>query len=529
MRHSFLAVSLFAITPVTPLAQADPVLDATRVSRFIVLEPGKDGKSVTFATDTDATTRVMLPLTDGHLFAARSNRGMNVMIGYVNPLRFTWGISAKQAADPLVASVEKLLSEAGTLFAQLGGPTTPTTTAGAPTAISAEVRSAIESMNIRPGTDPTVTGESLEFIDPSLLEWHMWTQLGAECLKPHKAAIAGASESALGLDKLLNSAAASSTEGEVNSATDFRNVVRTALKGVHDAEGMDPLRQATDKLTKALEQLAAANNRARKGLSSLQGSGKVIGGLKVDDDETMCAALPPYSQRVFESYAVRAGSTVDARERLVVELRAVEKAIRDALRTTKPGEGEFFVGHIDVAQGRRTSVTVTIRERDIQFNGEGVVTKDKSQLTSTFEVMEYQSFVTDFAQGMAFTSVAFPLFKTNVVNDVHVVASAGDSRPRALAIAMLNVIPNSGWSGFTRFVGQIGVGASTEAPLLLAGAGIRFTQPQKFVLTFGAAFPFVQRLKSLAPDQPVEGEAALKKDLERVIGKKPALYIGVQR
>lgn len=64
--------------------------------------------------------------------------------------------------------------------------------------------------------------------------------------------------------------------------------------------------------------------------------------------------------------------------------------------------------------------------------------------------------------------------------------------------------------------------------MVLTGAGIRFSQPMRFVLSVGALFPFEQELTDLKLGSPVAGEAALQKDLQRTIGK-PSLYIAIQK
>jgi len=234
------------------------------------------------------------------------------------------------------------------------------------------------------------------------------------------------------------------------------------------------------------------------------------------------------SRDVVTSFMVRAKEVIDRRETLLADLKAVVTEIKAIADPPLNDDKGFKIGSIEVTSGKRATVTLTFRERSVSVRNDQVLVQNGKSQSATFEVMEHQSLVPEFVPGLAYSQVTFRRYKTNDSSGVHVVADGGDYTPHTIPMGMLNLMPNTGWSGFTRLVGQVGVGVTKESIVVLTGAGIRFSAPVKFVLSAGALFPFEQELTDLKLGSVVAGEAALQKDLQRTLGK-PALYIAIQK
>jgi hypothetical protein len=192
-------------------------------------------------------------------------------------------------------------------------------------------------------------------------------------------------------------------------------------------------------------------------------------------------------------------------------------------------DSSFFLKEIGGTAGERITVTLTVTRRDVAIVNGGFEVKVGDSKTVSFDLMQHQSLVPEFKAGIVYSPVTFPRFKTNAVNGQHVIAEAEAYRPNTIPMSMLSLVPN-GWSGITRPIAQIGIGVTTEAALVLGGAGFRFSSPVAFTLTAGALFPFVQSLKDTARvGSIVAGEAELTKNVERVLSRRPSFYIGIQR
>ena len=510
------AVSL----PTVLLAQADAALSAIRVNDFIMIGRPANG-TLLYGVDRDALSRTMHLLQDDPLFAVNQGRGLNVAIAFVNPLKVTWTVSQTMEADPLVASVERFLSSATTLLGNIGGAAS----AGAMGAVPANST----TKNVVPGSSdrsPTTPDARVPLFDPSLIEWTLWLRRGEVCSGTVQPAVQDLQAQGATLDQLLYQPSTSNEDGaEINSAGTFRNAVTAIIKTLKQASSFASLKTANDDAQNALGILEASTKSIRSDLEKLQGASKLIANAMVQD----CGEFAEYTTSVFSSFKERADPTLKSRETLLADLRSVTKAINDKLSPTLPNDQEFIIGNVLVPSGKRMKVVVAITEHKFEFVDGRLVHEPSSTKTASFLVMERQSVVTEFSQGVAYSNIAFPRFNTNDPGTGHVVADAGSDKPRALIVGMLNFMPNTGWTGFTRLIGQVGIGATAEAPVLLAGGGIRFTAPAKFVLTFGAAFPFQKELKTFKIGSPVAGEAELKKDIQWHLAMRPALYIGIQR
>lgn len=543
----------FAIlVPSSLMAQAEAALNATRANDYIILGRSAGGE-VRFTVDREARNQLMHPVKDGLLLSARGGLGLNVMLRYANPLKFTWKVDNKSMDDPLVASSAKFLEAASSLIGVIGGQAATTATATpVPASTSAVTKAALEDgarvagMSINAASSPVAqtakggdpvalgtmrnlpneTNRIRSFFEPALQAWEsrlVQTRQQCDALMSVFQQLRTAAGNS---DLLLHDATVTQDSGKILTAGDFRATFKKAFNKIAGATTMAALRTARTDVAKIVPQLRAAAKQGDDGLAALK---EILGGLK--ENETLvddCNNFARDTRSVLLSYIERSKPIVASRATLLGEFEQLNAELAKRI----PGEDDeyaFQIGHAEITSGKRTDVTVTLTERNVEFKDDRLVVETKGSSVVKFQVMEHQSLVFDFVQGAAYSNIAYPKFKTNVVDGQAVVADAGASRPRMVAVAMANFIPNTGWSGFTRLIGQIGIGANTDSPVLLAGGGLRLTAPSAMVLTFGAAFPFVQRLKTLTIGANVDGEAALEKDLERALARKPAFYIGFQK
>jgi hypothetical protein len=202
-------VVVMSALPAAVMAQADAALNATRVADFIVLGRNPAG-DITFTVDRDARARVLHPLGDSRVLSVGSGGAMNVMLRYLNPLRFTWTIDNKETDEPLASASRSFLDAATNMFAIMGGDV-PQSVAGAGVKAPLEAAAAnasnqpnpvdaVRSLAALPQASAEVkllaqrfTAGSLDsafryfrtfnggavarlqtFLDPAAQEWHLW-------------------------------------------------------------------------------------------------------------------------------------------------------------------------------------------------------------------------------------------------------------------------------------------------------------------------------------------------------------------
>lgn len=519
MKKLMLLLSLIVVPRTVP-AQAEAALSATRVRDFILLAGRTD--RIDFAVDaTHSRAELMKPLGTTRLFAVTQGHSVNVVLTYLNPLAYTWSISTRETADPVVASVEKMLASAadfpGLLVSAAGASGAPATgTAPQPMTISTLI----------PGAEGG-EGNVPSFTDPSLIEWTLWTALHPDCIAV--SGLQAAREQAAAVDSLLYLDLIAK-DARVSTAGAFKAVAAGAIASLRGASSLKGLLDSLVAVDKALASLEAGNKAAADHLTAMGVHARALRGAATPDDTTMCPVVRMYSQRVFEGFVARGTPVVSQRTALVSEMRLVVKEIRDRLGSASAEDIGFVIGQVTPTSGKRVSATVTVTRRDVAVRTDHLSSEAGKSVSATFEVMEHQSVITQLSPGVAYSPVVFPRFATNDTTGGHVIVDAGDYRPNTIVMEMLNLIPNTGWSGFTRLVGQIGLGVTKEAAVALVGGGIRFTQPTPFVVSFGALFPFIQALKDgVHVGDAIAGEAALVDNVQRVLGRRPSFYVGIQR
>lgn len=529
-----LGAAVLLLLPIEVRAQVNEALTATRVHDFILIKRGANGALRT-ATVLDPGLARSHPLVDNALFSVPGGKGTNILLDYLNPLRYSWTFDHKAQQEPLAAAVEQFLGSADQLLALVNpkraaaeGGTAAVAAFASPPPPRAELMATPGTARAAPPAATTADAAvARAFRDIALNEWALWMASRSACMTRQQSSRDQLQRIGARLDSLAYATSRDSTRTTITTAAEFRVTMLGAIDVLQRAATMADLRTALSSAGTNAGRLARANTTLRELITALRTASTAVHDSL--ESTTDCMNLTAYTRGVMTGVAERAERIATAREGLVSQFREMHAAIAHQVETAASLHDIFLLGHVRPTSKERAHVTVTITERQISTSDDRLEVKPLGTVTGTFEVMEHQSVVTEISVGVAYSAVAYPKFRTNQVGDQHFVADAGIDRPRMVAASMLNLIPNTGWSGFTRLVGQVGIGATTESPLVLVGGGLRLSHDRNLTLSFGAAFPFQKRLKSLKVGDQVAGDAALEQDVERALAKRPAFYLGIQR
>ncbi len=511
-------------------AQVSEALTATRVNDFILIKRGANG-ALRAATVLDPGLALSHPLAENALYSVSGGKGANILLDYLNPLRFSWTYDHKAQPEPLAAIVEKFLGSADQLLALVnakgtaaeGGTAAATTAAPPPPGGKAPAGEKAAPPAATRGDSASVRS----YGDIALNEWALWMASRSACMSRQQSSRDQLQRIAPRLDALVYAATRDSSRAAITTAADFRGALLAAIDVLQRASSMNELRQALTTADGGAGRMARANGALREMITAIRTAANAVhDSLEATTD---CMNLTAYTRGVMAGVAERAERVASAREGLVSQFREMHAGIKRQVETAASHHDVFLLGDVHPTSRERAHVTVTITERQISTGDDRLEVKSLGTITGSLQVMEHQSVVTELSVGIAYSAVAYPKFRTNQVGSEHFVADAGVDRPRMVAASMLNLIPNTGWSGFTRLVGQVGIGATTESPLVLVGGGLRLSHDRNLTLSFGAAFPFQKRLKSLKVGDKVAGDAALEQDVERALARRPAFYLGIQR
>lgn len=252
--------------------------------------------------------------------------------------------------------------------------------------------------------------------------------------------------------------------------------------------------------------------------------------------EPACKDFAVYTQIVFKRF-IRARWDFQQKRNQMLELAKkinveVDKLVKTADELTTPdGNGTlqnaFILNRYDIRTDKMRDVYVSIRKRNLDINSdEPKITDTDDKILGKVRLRAAQTFVPEFAAGAFYTNLRFPVFGTKVVNGETRIDSTSEAYPIGAA-GMLNLTLNA-LKGLAHPVVQLGVGTGKNRPTFLAGFGWRINTQRPIVISGGAVWGWQRALmNNLKVNDRIEGDAALRNNLEYRFNPKPKFYLSL--
>jgi hypothetical protein len=498
--------------------------DGYRVERRLFIRaltvPNTDTMKFEYFEDRLATDSYAARLTNGMTFVTDRQRGLVLMLGFLNPVRYSWSTSVQTTDDPTYASAGKFL-DALTAFAATG------TGIGAAVNASAAAKPAAPGMGMFIAT--TASDVQIDVRSPVLLPYVVWL---------HTADVRKCSANAPAFTAFLSalvtadSALYAAPDDEVGATSRPANIFSASVKRtgalLRDPTTMAAMRAALDSSRRWESRLSELNANARKTLDGIaRPAATYREGLAASEND-FCQRFAPFTLATVGNFITEGMQRLTERERLVKTLTDLNTRLD--LLTSRSDSNYFRVEEISVADGKISDVVLTVRRREPVAGAPDPFTfEDRKASLATFRVRPEQRVSMEFGLGVvALRTVEYPKFGTATVNGQTVVATAGADKQTTAPVALLNLVATMGRAPISPML-QFGVGSGESYPLLLFGGGMRFTRhAEEFSISGGVAIPFVRTLNNLAVGDAVSGTAALNQDITRTLGRR-GFYLGIQR
>lgn len=498
--------------------------DGYRVQRrlFIRAKPSAKTDSMRFEyfEDREATDSYAATLVNGTTFVTHGRRGLVLMLGFLNPLQYSWSTSMETVDDPTYASVGKFLEALATF-------------AGAGTGIG-DVFGTGAGMNpgVQGGAMPlpaTASEMPIEVRSPLLLQYFVWlyqTDIGA-CNS--NAVVFNTFRSALvAADAALYAAPQDAKDATSRPSNAFSDIVKRAGVVLREPATMSKMRAAVDSSRHFQSRLVELNIRSRKTLDGIAGVADAYSSVLAASPIAFCNHFAPFTRSIVQSFTMESAKRLTEREGIVKTMTELNERVGMLMNRS---EGDYFrVDEISVADSKIADVTLTVRRREpVHSAADPFTYEDRKSSLATFRVRPEQLLSMEFGIGVvALRDTEYPKFGTQESGGQTVVARAGADRQYTAPAALLSVVGAIPRAPVWPML-QIGVGTGESFPMLLFGAGLRFTSfAQEFSFSGGVVFPFVRSLNKLAIGDPVGGTAAINEDLTRTLGRR-GFYLGIQR
>ncbi len=511
--------------------------DAVPVNRYLYITLPSGKGPFHHTEDERAELERSRPFGKKTVFIARSQGSLNVMIGFLNPLKFTWTSTESTSDDPSYAALSRFSDSTAALIALLAGSASggasalpmpaknkEATIAQLQAAKSGKERTmALEGFAVDPAANPLVL---LETFAPDLVEWRLsiTTNESVACLASSHSA-----SQALFTAVVL-------ADGHVYTG-DKKDTSRVAVKYVATVGSIQKailVPESLPDMRKALAQSLTLGNGLTildvASVNALNRSTALADSVTRSWTGAYCAEYARYTKAVIARFVATAAGLVSKRQETSGELRKMLNKLDTLVVTSASSStfGAFKIASLNVPAGKVKDVVLIVKSRSVDTTGGRFAFKETRADTVEFRVRRYQRTIAEMAPGVAYLAkVAYPRFGTDTAGGKTVVASGGEDTQRLSTLTMLNVIFSRSLSDGLYSGLQLGVGVGRNYPLLMGGGLVRFVGARNLSLSFGAAFPWYQELTKLKLGSPVSGTAQIEADLRFQLGR-PSLYVGFQ-
>lgn len=510
--------------------------DRIPVKRYVYVTLPQGKAPFLAVEDGRADIQTSLPLGKRAVFVVNNQRGLNVLIGFLNPFRFTWSSSEKAVDDPSALALAKFADSTAALFGVLSGAAAAGSAAAGKAAFGdvlfvesnksfLKAGGTLKAIGLR---DTTAKIPSLGITyAPDLLEWRLASASSdaAACLATDTTTLKKLYAAILVVDAAIYSGAKSDAE---RSAAQYATRVGQAK---HALFAPDQLGEFLASLKQADGDLTFLEGKDRETELALPKATAAAEALLHNVNVPYCVEYRAYTKSVIERFTATAAAHLKRRMTATTELKALlagaKKLVDGAASEAK--FGAMHVASVQVPAGTMKDVTLIVRTRTIDTSDVHIAIADARADTLVFRVRRDQMKVAEFGPGIAYLgNVAYPRFGTDTANGKTVVASGDKDVQRMTPIVMLNLLSTRSWSDFVNTGLQLGIGAGKNYPMFLAGLVFRYSGEKSWALSVGGALPWYQELTKLKIGAPVSGTAQIEKDLRFKLGGA-SLYLGLQK
>jgi hypothetical protein len=308
----------------------------------------------------------------------------------------------------------------------------------------------------------------------------------------------------------------------------FLGKVGAALNRVGQATSYDELQKAQVRFYTDIVKLKSFNEKGKALANAFQLElGSPLPGERRKNPAGRRFAL--YSRDVFSELVDQAKQIQQLRDTMVTVLHALSAELKEVRKSTDNTRSSSLLARMLVSDDQMRDFTIKVQPRTIQTTNGGItVEAGKPIVSSKIRVRASKRVIPEFATGVFYTNLRYPRYGTKVINGESFVALADPTRYEGVVAAHLNLVLNA-WEGFIHPLAQVGIGTAKDTPSLLAGGGLRFTGSARLALTGGVLWTWRRELDKLSVGDKIDGTAQLESDLKLALRSTPSFYIGLQR
>jgi hypothetical protein len=247
----------------------------------------------------------------------------------------------------------------------------------------------------------------------------------------------------------------------------------------------------------------------------------MIGMICIKPTESDSMAVFSFTE-VLKAKAKEIETLKSEQQKRLTNLRSAYKLVNDMVKLADVQREDAYwmipLPSVAATTGKVSLYTITINEAGYKFSDDKeIVTREKKELINrTVRVRKFDRWITEVSGGIAYTRFDYPEY--GVTQDAagnNVVGLIKNNDVKNIKFsAMVNFNYFISHSKLVPFV-QIGIGANSEIPTFMVGAGGRFNFSglRRIAIATGYAGTWIKELKTLKVGQTVTNASDVDKDL----------------
>jgi hypothetical protein len=474
-------------------------------------------------------------LSGNTLLASANCERVNILMQFMNPLKFSYDITCSNQIDPSLNNLNEFFNK---LIPMMNELSTKKFSSG-----EFKLKDALKDVKLS-GRDQILPSNKYD-LSFKTYELYMLASLvyqNPDCyVKGYKTGIELGSAD----KKAFNENFAENLLLLSDNQVDFSNLkkqLRDALRTLINASEKDNLKQVVNNYNNKKDEINAEIQNQETKLTNLRGfyadfnevTQLTTNGVKTKVDSLRAKFIKDSRKFYLEEYIAKAQARIASVRSLISAVDQIAVKFNAAVAYyigCELCDRGIKLGEIPISNDDIKNVLIDITTYNIEVTDDlEIKVTETNHLKGEMSLKNHSKISVDFGAGFLYPfGFRYDRYSTtfNSTTNQLEVARLNPADPKVIAGAMLNIIFQTKTYPVYPLL-QVGVGSdyAQETPCIYGGLGLKF--PHKVSLSFGVIGGWYRELDKLKVGDVIKGEADLKNDYKYKPIKSPGFYIGIQ-
>ncbi|WP_421829362.1 hypothetical protein [Larkinella sp.] len=312
---------------------------------------------------------------------------------------------------------------------------------------------------------------------------------------------------------------------------DVMEQVRVAIENVRSKQTLKDYKEAVDQFGKEIKIQEKELSDFEKNIAEFK---TLYLSLRENDIEDFVVSNKVLEiRRLFGDYLKSLEKEAEDRKALINSMKELLKQllpVAENYTDIRPDENFINMKYLKAEEEKMRDVKTTIKDRSVNISKTKIemITNSKKIADAEFRVRTYQRWVPEFTMGIFNSVFSVPTYSAVKEGDKLVVSEEKKVKYYGGPAAFLNLVKNSDGS-LVNFMAQLGIGTTDfPVPSLLFGPGIRFKTKTPFAISAGGLLFRSNELNKLSKGSEINDSKEIDNDIKSSLKLGLSWYICIQ-